>query len=41
MLIMEMEQKYKEGFEILYEYFEYLPEPDKIKIDIKLKRLGL
>jgi len=32
---------YKKGFEILYGYFDYLPDEDKKEIDKRLKKVGL
>ena len=34
-------KKYKEGFNILIEYFDYLPEEEKGQIDIKLNKIDL
>jgi hypothetical protein len=32
---------YKKGFEILMEYFDWLPDEDKPEINKRLKRLGI
>lgn len=32
---------YKKAYEILMEYFDFIPEDEKIKVDKKLKALSL
>ncbi len=33
--------KYERGFQILVEFFDYIPDEDKILVDKKLRTLGL
>jgi len=40
-LIELNEDKYKQAFNLLMEYFDCLPEEDKPKIDKRLKELGV
>ena len=35
------EEKYKKGFNLLMEYWDCIPEDEREKLDIELKRVGL
>ena len=37
----EILNDYKKAFEILMEYFDFIPDEDKPKVDKALKKLGL
>lgn len=36
-----MRPNYKKGFNILMEYFDFIPDEDKVKVDEDLKEVGL
>ena len=38
---MKIKNPYKEGFNILMEYWDYLPEDDKNEIHDKLEKVGV
>jgi len=39
--VIEDEEKYKKGFEILMEYFDSISDEEKPKVDARLKKVGL
>ncbi len=38
---LDKKNKYEEGFDILMEYWDCLPENEKEKVDEKLNKLGI